>query len=94
MPLQRITHSGAAPPTNLLSAITATALSFGLTSSTGYPTGAGGPFVIDVDPGLPTEEKVLCSSLSGGVITVAPGGGVGMAPSPWPIAPVRRWPPT
>ena len=74
MVLQRITHSGAAPPTNLLSAITATAMSFGLTSSTGYPTGSGGPFVIDIDAGLPTEEKVLCSSLSGGTITVAPGG--------------------
>ena len=74
MPLQRITHSGAAPPTNLLSSITATALSFGLTSSTGYPTGSGGPFVIDIDAGLPTEEKILCSSLSGGTITVAPGG--------------------
>ena len=74
MPLQRITHAGAAPPTNLLSAITATAMSFGLTSSTGYPTGSGGPFVLDIDPGQPTEEKVLCSSLSGGTVTVATGG--------------------
>lgn len=75
MPLQRMSHAGAAPPTNLLSAITATAMSFGLVSSTGYPTGSGGhPFVLDIDSGLPTEEKVLCASLSGGVVTVAVGG--------------------
>jgi hypothetical protein len=74
MVLQRITHSGAAPPTNLQSAITATAMSFALTSSTGYPTGSGGPFVLDIDGGLPTEEKILCSSLSGGTVTVATNG--------------------
>jgi hypothetical protein len=74
MPLQRITHTGAAPPTGLASPISSTALSFALTSATGYPTGAGGPFVIDIDAGTPSEEKVLCSSLSGGSITVASGG--------------------
>ena len=74
MALQRITHTGAAPPTGLASPISASALSLTLLSGTGYPTGAGGPFVIDVDAATPSEEKILCLSLSGSTITVAPGG--------------------
>jgi hypothetical protein len=74
MSLQRITHTGAAPPTGLASPISAATLVFLLTSSTGYPTGAGGPFVLALDPGTPSEEKVLCSSLSAGAVTVVAGG--------------------
>lgn len=74
MALQRITHTGAAPPTGLGSPISASALAFTLTSPTGYPTGSGGPFVLDLDAGTPAEEKILCQSLSGSSVTVAPGG--------------------
>jgi hypothetical protein len=74
MSLQRITHTGAAPPTGLASPISAATLVFLVTSSTGYPTGAGGPFVLVLDPGTPSEEKVLCSSLSAGAVTVVAGG--------------------
>jgi hypothetical protein len=75
MPLQRITHAGAATPVGLAGPVTSAALSFSLTASAGYPTGAGGnPFVLVLDPGTPSEEKVLCSSLSGTTVTVAAGG--------------------
>ena len=38
---------------------------------TGWPTGIGGrPFFIVVDRGLPSEEKMLCTSRSGNTITV------------------------
>jgi hypothetical protein len=74
MPLERITHTGAAPTTGLSAPISASQMSFTLISGAGYPTGSGGPFVIDIDAGLSTEEKVLCSSLSGNTVTVMAGG--------------------
>jgi hypothetical protein len=74
MALQRITHSGIAPPTSLTSSISATDTTFQVSSGTGYPTGAAGPFVLDIDAGTSSEEKILCSSLSGTTVTVAAGG--------------------
>ena len=74
MALFRITRTGAAPPTGLAGGVSAAALSFSLTNASGYPTGTGGPFVLVLDPGTPLEEKVLCSSLSGVVVTVASSG--------------------
>lgn len=67
-------HTGAAPATGLASAITASQTSFNILSGTGYPTGSVGPFVIVLDQGTASEEKVLCTSLSGTTITVASSG--------------------
>ena len=37
---------------------------------TNYPDGSVGPFYIVIDRGLVSEEKILCASRSGNVITV------------------------
>lgn len=37
---------------------------------TNWPTGSVGPFYVVVDRGLGTEEKILCSSRTGNVLTV------------------------
>lgn len=36
---------------------------------TGWPTGSVNPFVVTIDPGTASEEKCLCSSLSGNTLT-------------------------
>lgn len=69
-----MSHAGAAPATGLSASITSSQTSFNVLSGTGYPSGAGGPFVIVIDQGTSTEEKVLISSLSGTTMTVASGG--------------------
>jgi hypothetical protein len=74
MALQRYSHTGAAPATGLSSNITSSSASFGILSSTGYPTGSAGLFVLVLDPGTASEEKVLCSSISGTTVSVASGG--------------------
>lgn len=74
MTLQRFDHTGAAPSTTLASSMSPTDISFTTAAGTGYPTGAGGKlYVIAVDPGLPSEEKILCSARSGAVHTVSGG---------------------
>ena len=70
MTLQRITHTGAAPVTGVAAGFTSGAGTFTLVSGTGYPTGSGGPFVLKVDGGTASEEKILCSALSGVTVTV------------------------
>lgn len=37
---------------------------------TNWPTGSPGPFYIVVDRGLPNEEKILCVSRSGNILSV------------------------
>jgi hypothetical protein len=74
MTLARYEHTGAAAPTGLASGINSSATSFTTLSGTGYPTGAVGDFVIDIDAGTATEEKILCSARSGTSFTVASGG--------------------
>lgn len=37
---------------------------------TNWPTGSVGPFYVVIDRGLGTEEKILCSSRAGNVLTV------------------------
>lgn len=69
----RFQHTGAAPQTNLATSMLSTDTSFTTASGNGYPDGSVGDFVIAVDPGLPTEEKILCSSRAGAVFTVAGG---------------------
>lgn len=74
MTLSRYEHTGAAPATGLAAGISSTATSFTVLSGTGYPTGSVGDFVICLDPGMSSEEKVLCSTRSGTTFTVATGG--------------------
>jgi hypothetical protein len=47
---------------------------FTVLSGTGYPDGSVGPFVVVLDPGGASEEKVLCSGRSGTTFTVAVSG--------------------
>lgn len=66
-------HVGTAARTTLSADITAGALTFSAPSGggTGYPTGAGGNFIITIDRDVAgKEEKVLCSSRAGDVFTV------------------------
>lgn len=71
MPLREF--SGAAPRTTLAGTLSGVATSFSVASGTGYPTGTN-PFVVVVDRGLSTEEKILCSARSGANFTVATSG--------------------
>lgn len=70
MTLQRMQHAGAAPATQLSGNISAGATSMTLQSGTGYPDGSVGPFILKIDAGTASEEKVLCLSRSGTTVTV------------------------
>lgn len=74
MTLQRMEHTGAAPQTTLQAQMGAADGSFTVVAGANYPTGAVGPFIIIVDPGLNGEEKIKCSSRSGNTFTVATSG--------------------
>jgi hypothetical protein len=72
-------YAGGAPETTLTSSMTAgsptSGQTFTVASGTGYPTGAyAGGFVIVVDVGTASEEKILCSARSGTTFTVASSG--------------------
>lgn len=45
-----------------------------IASASGWPSGSGGHFFVDVDKGLPTEEKIECSGLAGTLLTFAGSG--------------------
>lgn len=66
MTLSRINHLGAAAQTTLNGSITAAATSATLTSGTGYPTSN---FVIKIDAGTSSEEKILVGARSGTAIS-------------------------
>lgn len=75
MALPRLEHQGAAPATGLFAGIGAGDLSLTLLAGTGYPTGAAGKkFVLALDPGTATEEKILGTARSGATITIDPAG--------------------
>lgn len=74
MAFTRKNYAGAAPATTLSGSITPSSTTFTLASGAGYPTGATGPFVLVTDPGTASEEKILCSLLSGSTVTVASSG--------------------
>ena len=80
-------YAGGATPTTLATSMAANDLTFTLNSTTNWyetdlvnntghpsanPLGNSGPFVVALDYGTATEEKILCSSvvLSTGVVTV------------------------
>jgi len=72
MPLRE--YSGNAKPTSLGGAVSAAATALSVADGAGYPTGVAGPFVVTIDTGLASEEKVLCVSRTGNTLTVAAGG--------------------
>lgn len=74
MALSRYEHTGDAPATGLSAGIGTADTSFTVLSGTGYPTGAVGKFVVCLDAGTSSEEKILCLSRSGATFTVATSG--------------------
>lgn len=67
-------YAGNAKPSNLTAGITNTALAFSIppADAASWPTGgANGKFVTTLDRGLPSEERILVSSQSGGACTIA-----------------------
>lgn len=68
MPIQR-SHSGTAAPTTLTGAINASDLSIPITDGTGWPTGPD-PFVVTLDRGTASEEKVLVEARVANTLTV------------------------
>lgn len=69
-------HKGSAKPTTLASGISNTATSFSVATGggTGYPDGSSGVFVVTLDAGNASEEKILCSARVGDAFTVNGGG--------------------
>jgi hypothetical protein len=67
---ERREYTGGAAPTELSSGISALDMNLSIVVSAGWPTGATGPFVLVIDSGLSTEEKIKCSARSGGNVTV------------------------
>lgn len=75
--MARYEHQGAAAATTLSSAITASSTTINITSATGWPTGAVGPFWVTIDAGTASEEKVLITSRTGTALTVSSRGADG-----------------
>ena len=63
-------YAGAAIQSALTAGISNSATSFSISPTTGWPDGSIGNFVLTIDPNSSSEEKILCSALAGGVITV------------------------
>jgi hypothetical protein len=61
--------SGSVLRTNLSSSISNTETSISVTDGSTYPTGVN-PFVIVIDRGISSEEKILISSRSSNTLTV------------------------
>ena len=73
--LARREHQGAAPSTTLSAQIVnGTDTTFTITSGTNWPTGSVGNFIVTIDRGQATEERILCASRSGTTVTVAASG--------------------
>ena len=66
----RRSYAGAAPACTLTSGITSGDTTASLTGTvTNWPTTAGGPFHMVIDPGLSTEEKILVGARSTGSLS-------------------------
>lgn len=63
-------YNGASVATTLAVNIAAGATSITVTSGAGLLDGSAGPFVITINRGNPTEEKILIASRAGNVLTV------------------------
>lgn len=70
----RKSYAGGAARTTLNGSISNSATTIVVISGTGYPTGGTYPFVITIDRGTVSEEKVLVQSRSGNTLTVAASG--------------------
>lgn len=68
----RRSYSGGAKPAYLTVALGGTTGDLTITCDdlANWPTGSPGPFYVVIDRNLTTEEKILCSSRTGNVITV------------------------
>lgn len=68
----RRSYAGAAKPAALTAILNGTTAALTITCNdlSNYPTGANGPFFVVVDRGQVTEEKILCASRAGNVLTV------------------------
>jgi len=73
-PFGRREFSGNAVPTTITGSITNSDLTINIAVATGWPTGATGPFIVTLDQGLSTEEKVEIATRSGLVLTATPTG--------------------
>lgn len=75
--MARRQYAGAAVETTITGSVASSgAVTITLAASTGWPDGSTGPFAIVVDPGTPTEEKILVTERIGLNLTVgAPGRG-------------------
>ena len=68
--------AGGGTSTNLANAMASTDTAFAIDSATGWPGAPGysGGFIVVIDRGTASEEKILCSSNSGTTVNVASGG--------------------
>lgn len=73
-PFPRREFSGNAVPTTISGTIGAGDLTINIVASTGWPTGGTGPFIVTIDQGLATEEKVEVLSRTGLALTITPTG--------------------
>ena len=78
-PYLRRYYAGGGTSTNLSNAMAAADTSFVINSDTGWPGSPGnsGGFIVVVDRGTSSEEKIRCSSNSGTTVTVASDGNGG-----------------
>jgi hypothetical protein len=68
MPTRRQYASG--KPTTLAANISSIATTINITASTGWPDGSTGDFFVTIAANTANEERVLCSSRSGTIVTV------------------------
>ena len=74
MAYTRKDYTGGAAQTTIVGDLTSGSLSISIASATGWPTGSNGPFTVVIDAGTASEEKVLVTSRSSTVLTVASSG--------------------
>ncbi len=70
MSYERKQYVGNAAQTQLTAGITDTGTSITIDNATSWPDGSGGPFIIAIDLGAASEEKILCTGRVGTTITV------------------------
>lgn len=75
MPTRREYASG--KPTTLAANISSIATTINITAATGWPTGATGNFFVTIAANTASEERVLCSSRTGTIVTVVTRGADG-----------------
>lgn len=78
--MTRRSYSGAARRTSLTAPLGLSDTTLSIADSSGWPTGANGPFFLVLSRGTANEEKVLASSRTAGLIAVAQRGADGTAP--------------